>query len=277
MRCLATALALAGAAPAAKAQDLDEVLDGASAYVVALGDELSTVLADEHYLQTYRPGATAPVQERRLRSEFALVRVADRDEWVGFRDVIAVDGRRVRDRDNRLAQLFLQRPGTALARGRAIADESARFNLGPVVRNFNVPTAALFFVHPANVWRFRFDEGDPWYDPSTGLCQLGFEERERPTLIRTPEGAGVPVRGLIWIDRASGRIVRTELRARLGQRQLGVRVEVRYGHDANLDLWVPVEMRETYNGASGERTTGVATYDGYRRFRVDARMVRPRP
>ena len=31
---------------------------------------------------------------------------------------------------------------------RRLSDESARFNIGPIVRNFNVPTAALFFFRP---------------------------------------------------------------------------------------------------------------------------------
>ena len=272
---LATTITLTAITPVVSAQDLDNVVDRASAYIVALGEKLSTVLADEHYLQTYRPTATAPIEERRLWSEFALVRVVDRDEWVGFRDVMTVDGRRVRDRDNRLARLFLQRPENSLARGRAIADESARFNLGPVVRNFNVPTAALFLVHPANAWRFQFTEGHPWCDTSTDLCQLSFEEHERPTLIRTPTGTSVPIRGFLWIDLSSDRIVRTELQAHLRERQLDVMVEVRYGYNSTLDLLVPVEMRETYNSARGDQTTGIATYNGYRRFSVDARVVRP--
>ena len=37
-----------------------------------------------------------------------------------------------------------------------MADESARFNIGPTRRNFNEPTAALFFLLPASQARFAF-------------------------------------------------------------------------------------------------------------------------
>ena len=97
------------------------------------------------YRQLWRtPGSE--LVERVLRSEFVLVGTTDRAEWVGFRDVFVVDGRRVHDRQDRLRQLFLQRNPRVLERARVIADESARYNLGEIHRNFNVPTAALFFL-----------------------------------------------------------------------------------------------------------------------------------
>jgi hypothetical protein len=37
-----------------------------------------------------------------------------------------------------------------------IANESSRFNVGPVSRNFNVPTSAMFFFTPDNLARFAF-------------------------------------------------------------------------------------------------------------------------
>ena len=253
--------------------DLDAVLDRAADYVTSLGRDLSTVLADEDYHQTYRADGDAPIVERRLRSEFALVRVADREEWVGFRDVRAVDGRPVHDRSDRLARLFLSLPRDALARGRTIADESARLNLGPVVRNLNVPTAALFFLHRANAWRFRFDEGESWCGTDRSLCEVRYHERYRPTLARTPAGVSVPMRGSVWIDRASGHVARTELRAHVDDRPLTVRIVVRWAHEPNLDVWVPVEMQETYDGPNGELTTGTATYRRFRRFRVETRVI----
>ena len=137
-----------------QASDLSDIVDQASRYVASLGDELAEVVAEERYRQTWHTPGSEPVR-RVLQSEFVLVGVSDRAEWVGFRDVFTVDGQRVRDREDRLQQLILQRDPRLLERARVIADESARYNLGRIQRNVNVRTAALFFLHPAN--RQRFD------------------------------------------------------------------------------------------------------------------------
>ena len=56
---------------------------------------------------------------------------------------------------------------------------------------------------------------------------------------------------------------------------------MRWRRDASLDLWVPAEMRERYEGPWYERLDsrperydidGVATYSNYRRFTVDVRI-----
>jgi hypothetical protein len=79
----------------------------------------------------------------RLESEFALIRLADSRMWLGFRDVLRVDGRLVQDREDRLADLLKNPAAGTVGEVRRIADESARFNIGPLHRNFNNPTPAL--------------------------------------------------------------------------------------------------------------------------------------
>ena len=263
---------LVAAVPARQpAPSLRDVLDRASAWVAGYGAALSTVVADERYVQTSDDGRGRR-ESRVLESEFALVRVADRDEWVAFRDVVAVDGVRVPDRGDRLERLFLDRPEGALARARAIADESARYNLGPVVRNFNVPTAALFFLHPANRDRFGFRKASEIRRADGLLWQVAYEERARPTLIRTPDGRSVPARGTYLIEPASGRVAETTLVAHEPERDLDVRSSVRFAPDVRLDVVVPVAMSEHYETRDRQVTTGVATYTNYRRFRVDVRI-----
>ena len=262
-----------------QASELSDVIDRASCYVDALGDELSEVVADESYRQTWQRPGYKPI-ERVLESEFVLVTVGDRTEWVGFRDVFAVDGRRVHDRSNRLQQLFLRRDPRRLERARVIADESARYNLGHVYRNFNVPTAALFFLHPANRHRFRFDKEEKESVDTKAPWIIRYEERQKPTLVRTPEGMSVPARGRFWIDPESGRVLQTQLwlQTRTGRNKpiVDVNVAVTYAHDAGVDLWVPVEMRERYKTINDAHLATTATYDNYRRFRADARMMTPR-
>src|SRR6185295_13941168 len=67
---------------------------------------------------------------RELKSDFLLVQPTPTGEWIPFRDVFEVDGAPVRDRQQRLAALFLKPSTDALERANAIADESARYNLG---------------------------------------------------------------------------------------------------------------------------------------------------
>ncbi len=84
---------------------------------------------------------------------------------------------------------------------------------------------------------------------------------------------------------ASGRVVRSELVVKNFVRGGGdsrAEVRVKWRRDALLDLWVPAEMRENYEGpwlgmASGNRLErydidGVASYSNYRRFTVDVRI-----
>jgi hypothetical protein len=251
---------------------LADVLDGATRYVAAYGEALATVVADERYVQTFDDAANGRHEVRTLSSEIALVRVQDRDEWVAFRDVLAVDGSSVNDRVHRLERLFLNHPDGVLARAQAIADESARYNLGPVVRNFNVPTAALFFLHPANRSRFRFRKLAERTRAAGPVWEIGYEERDRPTLIRTPTGRDVPARGTVLVEPGSGRVVETELGAREPDRNLDVRIVVTFAEAPGFDVLVPADMRETYEVAAGPRTTGFATYSNVRRFQVDVRI-----
>ena len=166
-----------------------------------------------------------------------------------------------------------------LERARVIADESARYNLGQIHRNFNVPTAALFFLHPANRHRFMFELERIEDAASETHWVVLYTEQQTPALVRTPQGQSVPARGRFWIEPVSGRVVQTQLwlQTETGPdgHMLDVNVAVRYARDSGLGLWVPVEMREHYTTSTDERVVAVATYHNYRRFRVDARVITP--
>jgi len=260
------------------ASDLSDVVDRASRYVSSLGDELSEVVAEERYRQTWHTPDAEPV-DRVLWSEYVLVGVGDRAEWVGFRDVFTVDGRRVRDREDRLWQLFLRRDPRVLERARVIADESALYNLGQIRRNVNVPTAALFFLHPANRQRFTFELERVVDTNGETQWVVQYDERQTPTLVRTSQGQSVPARGRFWIEPTSGRVVQTQLWLQTDPdpdgRMVDINIAVSYARDSGLGLWVPVEMRERYTTTSNERLVATATYHNYRRFRVEGRIRPP--
>jgi hypothetical protein len=255
----------------AQEPDLRTVLARAGAYVATYQRDFSLLLADERYSQELEADEAA--ERRVLVSEFALVRVADGDRtlWLAFRDVVDVDGRAVSDRQERLQRLFLGPPANALAQARAIALESARYNIGDVVRTVNVPTLALEFLETAAQQRSRFRKAAEETVDGVRAWVVSFEERARPSLIRTPGGRDVRTKGLAWIDPRTGRVLKTQLDPQI-ERGLAARITTAYAPDERLRLWVPVEMQESYETASNA-IAGTATYTNFRRFETDAKLL----
>ena len=75
-----------------------------------------------------------------------------------------VDGQPVRDRSERLMKLFVQPSSSTADQVERIVIESARYNIGNVLRTINVPVFALLILDPANQPRFMFkrtDDGKP--------------------------------------------------------------------------------------------------------------------
>jgi hypothetical protein len=281
----AIALALSSGAALTPAPSLRDVLARAGQYAVDYGDALSTVIADEIYVQRLvRPNGEVR-EQRTLRSEIAFVHLANTSEWQAFRDVLAVDGKALDRPSGSLERLLRDAPQSALAQARLIATESARYNLGPLTRDFNVPTTAVQFVHPSHRSRFRFDKVRQEALGGVPVWVVGFRERSRGTLIRTTDGHDVPVRGDLWIDPGSGRILRSRFIAEnfLSRTQTGPKarghalLEATWRPDERLGLWVPGEMHERYERWRDDRgqpydIEGSATYSNYRRFTVDVRI-----
>src|SRR3954452_11575708 len=151
VRVYALVLALSGgtvlttAAPP-PAAELGVVLDRAGGYLSSFIDECESVVAEETYSQdssqslpTISPagggrGGVAPppsaaemlrARHRDLRSDFLLVKSPDTEALVPFRDVIAVDGIPVRDREARLAKLFLTATTDTMVQAEHIREEGA--------------------------------------------------------------------------------------------------------------------------------------------------------
>ena len=76
-----------------------------------------------------------------------------------FRDVIEVDGVQVRDREARLAKLFLNATPTSvdetMARAERIREEGARYNLGSMRSTLGNPVLGLGVLQRAYQQRFR--------------------------------------------------------------------------------------------------------------------------
>lgn len=195
---------------------LDEVMARVAAYVASYGEKAAVVVATENYRQfvsvsfsSWSAGTGGEARPRDLVAEFAIVRAGD--GWTGYRDVLEFDGRPVQDRRDRLVSLLTDTAGDASELVR-IANENARFNVGPIIRNFNVPTAALFFFTPKDLGRFTFThKGTPKVD-GIPTWEITFKETQRPALIRTRGGADVPIEGTLWVKPDDGVVVKTLVR-----------------------------------------------------------------
>jgi hypothetical protein len=266
---------------------LPELLKRAGAYVQHYHWRLQAIVAEESYVQrTVRrlrtdggtstlQGAGADNEERTLRSDFMLLRgVAGEDAWFAFRDVFEVDGRPVSSLRGRLEGWLGDSRTSFMQRARALALEQARYNIGPVVRTINVPTLALEILVPSNQERFRFRRSRDTKPSGAEVSVVSFEERRRPTMIRTPDGKDIVAKGTLWIETATGRVVRTELRTGDPKRgQVDATITVTYAYVPRLELLLPESMQERYLAGSTEIAC-TARYSNFRRFETDARIVR---
>jgi hypothetical protein len=280
---LVAAIALVGAAATPRTAvgdtSMKDVLRRMGAYVHAYGEKASIVVATERYSQHITPSGRNTPADRATVADFAIVKAQGLGGWVGFRDVVEVDGTRLVDHRDRLLEMLSSVSGS-FDEAQRLSDESARFNLGPIARNFNVPTAALFFFRPESLERFKFARGTVMAD---GVWEITFRETARPTLVRTPEGRSVPSEGGVWVNPADGTILRTRLRMTEFERGSGAftrgsasaQVDVRYANVSALGMWLPDVMTESYEvgrGVTRVRLTTEARYSEYRRFQTSGRI-----
>ena len=122
---------------------------------------------------------------------------------------MAVDGKPRPAGDRRL-QALLGGPAVSVDQLSALAAENGRFNIGQIVRTFNEPTLALLFLDEHYRRRFTFTKGEPQTTDGRRAATYDFVERGSPTVIRG-ENRDIPVRGTLWIDATTGRVLRTAL------------------------------------------------------------------
>jgi hypothetical protein len=271
MRLLRVLAVFLAAVPAlAQTAEVDTVLDKAGDYVAAYERTFVGVVAEETYRQEVRGIAgtdqrgfatEARAQRRDLKSDMLLVRTPAGDRWIQFRDVFEVDGKPVRDRAERLAKLFLQPSASTQQQVDDIAAASARYNIGGVNRNVNLPVLALTVLEPQNRAWFSFKGRK-----TGGTFELEYQEERGGTLIRGAGDRAMPSRGRFTIEPASGRVLASELIAESDA--LRARIEVAYAQEPVMGVFVPREMREKYTLKDGSTIEGKATYARFRRYQV---------
>ena len=288
---------------ASERRDVVSIVARASQYVRSFVDAASVLIAEEHYVQELkaRNGSTRvpdgsfgiTVEKRTLESEIALVHMADKQLWMLGRDVRTVDGRPIRERD-RIPLVAYHPPSIdeALKHFRELATASARFNIGSMTRNVNVPSLALWFLTDGVRERFAFSRGRQERIDEE-LCDIvNYREKSTPFLL-TAERRAIPVRGRFWVAASSGAVLRTELllydevsTGGLGEFAPGDNnedsgrafVTVQYRYATEVAAWVPHEMTERYDYPrmmNAGTIVGKATYRNYKKFSTSSRILGP--
>ena len=265
--------AISGAGMPAAEQSAPDAIASVRAFAEQYQREAPSLVAFEEYVQdaTDRRGIA---EHQVTTAELVMVMLQGAASWVTFRDVLTVNKRPVRDREERLLKLLQSPEPNALTQARKIAQESARFNLGRITRTMNVPDMALEYLQPGHGARIRFEalrdetiEGQP-------VVVLRFRESAGPSIVRDVRGRDLLAVGRVWAEPDSGAIVRTELLVEDRVSKGTCTVEFRI--DPRLGIRVPIKMTERY-GMTGETIDAVARYSDFRRFTVatDEKLTKP--
>jgi hypothetical protein len=273
--------------PAAEGVSLNVLLGRAAWYVIDFISNFSNVVSEETYVQD----SSVPLQSvallnrragtarsRVLKSDFLLVSVGSNgDERVSFRDVYEVDGQRVRDREQRLSQLFLKPSEDSLDQAYRIQEESARYNLGNMKRTVNNPVLSLAILEGGFQSRFHFKLGKRDAKVGPNVWVIEYQEYASPSMIKGRADLDLFSHGRLWVEADTGRVRMTEIL--LEQPSLRAKITTTFRFDERFNIAVPAEMREEYTFDTGTRVNAVATYDRFRRFNVatDENIATPNP
>ena len=252
-----------------------DVVKAAGDYLTQYSQKLGTIVAEEEYTQRE---PAIPSGNRRLLSDVAFLGF-ENGQIAVFRDVVTIDGRDVRPKDDRLAKLFVSPPTSASQeQAGAFAEEGLRYYLSPNLRTLDIPTLALEFFRPDNQSRSEFSlDGGLRNQDGAQIATIKFKADKDADVLPTPEGATTS--GKAWIDVATGTIRQTELV--VTGKNFNFKTTTKYTHDKTLDLWLPSEVSQLTDvslaaaglsnmGAGGQMGAkqsleGRARYSKYRR------------
>jgi hypothetical protein len=254
------------AAPTVRTQpvDLNELRTRVATSARRFITQLSDVVTEEDYDQRF----ARSTRRRKLKSDFLLVAYPGRKELVMvFRDVREVDGKPVRDKQDRISKLFLEPFNNAIRRAQDIHRDGLRLS----VDNGRLmdPLQVVTYLQSEYQSGFTFTLGDRAHSLGPDIREIGL----------TP----IPARGKIakparaWVSEATGDIVKTEVRSGFGAR--AEFTTTTFGLDPALKIRVPLEMKDELPRVSGDDFFGTAKYSNSRRFdvRTDAELQLPEP
>lgn len=256
---------------------LSTLLSRAAVYANDYETRFSKILSDERFSQYVRDSGGRVYGRRVLDSELYFARVEDTSPWISVRNVLKVNGNRVRDSRALIEAAFEDSSGDVKSRLKTLADEGARFNLGNLRRNFSDPVLALVFLDRGHQGRFEFSlDGTSMVDGRSAY-RIRYNERARPTLITGRDGLNLPVSGSLYVL-PDGTLLRSELNAGVNSYATAT-VSVTFQADPRLAMLVPSALEERYSTEIRNRQVlifGQASYTNYRRFETQGRIIAPK-
>lgn len=260
------ALAVLGAIVAAAPADPPEVLR-VRHYLSSYQRAFAAVIADETTTQTVRRGAQ-PVQTQTSRGEFFTTFAGSDGIWMSVHDVTEVEGRQVEDRVD-LTTLLATRSPSAV--GPELARANARFNIGPILRNFNEPTLALQLLAPRMAGAISFSiERQRGLAAADAKLTIAAKLADRAPFVGSARGRRVSTRAIFIVEPDTGRILETSLSVDDGE--IEALLETEYARNERLELWLPAVFKETYTRRD-ESTMVTTRFSNYRRFETKGRIV----
>jgi formylglycine-generating enzyme required for sulfatase activity len=183
--------------------------------------------------------------------------------------VITVDGIPVRDRQERLARLFLSGNNLdAMAQAERIREEGARYNLGNMHSTLGNPVLGLSVLQRSYQPRFRFSLGKEDKSAGANVWIVEYKEVQSPAMIQGEAGRDLFAHGRLWIDESTGTVLKTELAVE--QPTVRAMIVTTFHIEEKSAIAPPWEMREQYTIANGPKVNTVARYGRFRRFDVSA-------
>jgi hypothetical protein len=259
------------------------IRDRLDKYLLEYEPQLSTLVADERFSQRDAPSRHAVVSgapdsvHRTIVSEVAFISLPGNAGWLGFRRVMRVNNKDVKDKGTPLSTLLSDGISDDYDQARLLLADSASTNLG-LPRTTNLPNLPLEFLHPRNRHRLHHRVDGTEKIRGIGTTRMVFEEHSTPTIIQRPEGGDMQSLVTAWIETATGRLIRAEVRTRdvrIGVLPFDNRIRVDFRADDKLGILVPYEMQEEFFAGRFREGTGTARYTNYRQFKTAARVVPP--
>jgi hypothetical protein len=287
VRLAATILAVvltSGFGGAGPSPSVADVLRLAADYLSQYSQGLGAIAADEDYVQ-YETSLGKTSTPRRLSTQVVWLGIGDGVE--DFRDVVAIDTKALRPRDDRLLGLFKTPTSASRDAAREMTNDGVRHYIQTNLHVLDEPMLPLEFLRTANQPRSTFKLDSVKTIDGVPVAVLRFTETATPRVLPVPED--VPAVGRFWIDTTSGAVRQTELT--FTARSFNFRATVKYASDAATKLWLPVEMTQdckvsgpgssaiNHMGANGgydahQELSARATYSNYRRVPVDLAKLR---
>jgi len=183
---------------------------------------------------------------RRISSDMVLLDV--NGDLAALRDPFAVDDNALRERTPRITAALARPSQAALDQALAYTTESHRYFLDEIILRLNDPTLPLRFVEPDNHMRSTFKIDGKKKIEGIDTVGLAFQEpKVKPPATPDyvlPTAGHASARGKLWVEPATGRVLRTEISLQSDTET--ARITVDYKRDAELDVFLPSSMTSTF-------------------------------